>query len=216
MPVIVFAIHGKNILIGRGGKWHADGKSDAEKERIANLQRSKLDTLAAATAELLGKRPKDTLVRQPIKKKDYFSTRFIDLDDPHPPGFIKGTYPDTEHPDEKPKAAAAREFEEETFTKFDTGRFTEVSLGTKVYKIVLKDAEATEVLKNWKDGKAAGMGELVDLKWVPIADILAEKLDLNPESTEVIERLQRLKLGGRRKTLRRMFQKPKTLKKRIR
>jgi hypothetical protein len=216
MPVIVFAIHGKNILIGRGGKWHADGKSDAEKDRIANLQRSKLDTLAAAVAELLGKRPKDTLVRQPLKREEYYTTRFIDLNDPNPPGFIKGTHPDTEHPGEKPKAAAAREFEEETFTKFDVGRFTEVSLGTKIYKIVLKDAEAAEVMKNWTAGKASGMGELVELDWVPIADILSGKLTLNSESDAAIDRLRRLKLGGRRKTLRRMLKKPKTLKKRIR
>jgi hypothetical protein len=208
MPVIVFAIHDKKILVATGGSWYADGKTDTEKEAIAKAQRSSAATAVVATAEILTRLPKDTQMkpveqRTPKGKPAYFTTRFVNKSDPHPPGFIKGTFPDKEHhPNEKPKEAAVREFEEETFTRIPIGRFTEVSLGTGVYKVILTDAEARDVITNWKTNHAANIGELVDLKWMLIATLLADvasgKLKLNSESNAAVRYLEKLKLGGLR------------------
>ena len=117
-------------------------------------------------------------------------------------GFIKGTI----ESGETPQQTAAREFKEETFTELPIDRFVQVQ--PNVFKVDVTDEEATAILQNWETHFKKGFGELVELKWVPIKDI--PSLSLNRDSQGAVKYL-----GGRR-TRRRMFQKPKTLKKRIR
>jgi hypothetical protein len=193
MPVIVLALHDKNVLIATGGKWYMDGKSDTDAEIIAESQRSRTTTNAAdATREIQSAMPPNTLMKPVVKKPAYFTTKFVDKSRPNPPGFIKGTFPDKDFKNEKPKEAAAREFGEETFTKLPVGRFTEVSLGTKIYKVTLTDAEAKDVISNWSAKYKANIGELLDLKWVSIET--AKTMSLNPESSTAVKYLP--KSGG--------------------
>lgn len=199
MPVIVIALHDKKVLIATGAGWLMNGKSTSEKAAIAEAQRSDAATEAAAEREIHARLPKNCMMKPVVwKERDgYYTTKFVDKSSPNPPGFIKGTFPDREYPGEKPKDAAAREFEEETFTKFPVGRFSEVSFGTQVYKITLTDSEAQSVIANWKRHYSKDVGELIDLKWVPIADVLDNREDYNPQSREVFSRLEKYKGGGR-------------------
>jgi hypothetical protein len=224
MTSIVFVIYDKSVLIATGAKWLLDDKQGGEALKIAEDQRSYKSTKEEALAEIQQKLPPNCLIRLPLDKKvdskgaQYYTTRFVDKSKPNPPGFIKGQINSSKG--ETPKAAAAREFEEETFTKIDQSRFLEVSLGSGVFKLVLTNkSEADAILPNWQKNLNAGLGELVNLEWVPVADIKANKIDLNDDSKGVMVYFNRMRFGGRRKqTLRsrRMLKKPKTLKKRIR
>jgi hypothetical protein len=197
MPVIVLALHEGKVLIATGAGWHMDGKSDAQKKKIAEDQRSTADSATAATKDIKTRLPKDCIMKPVVKKDDYYTTKFIDTKSPHPPGFIKGTFPDSDHPKEKAKAAAAREFTEETFTDLKVDRLSEVSLGTQIYKVVLTDEEARAVIANWKRHFSDDIGELINLKWVPIADVLEHPDDYNIQSREAFRYLKKYK-GGRR------------------
>jgi hypothetical protein len=228
MTSIVFVIYDKSVLIATGAKWLLDDKQGGEALKIAEDQRSYKSTKEEALAEIQQKLPPNCLIRLPLDKKvdskgaQYYTTRFVDKSKPNPPGFIKGEIKPAKGgtPKETPKAAAAREFEEETFTKIDQGRFLEVSLGSGVFKLVLTDKnEADTILANWRKNFNAGLGELVNLEWVSVADIKANKVNLNDASKGAMVYFNRMRFGGRRKqTLRsrRMLKKPKTLKKRIR
>jgi hypothetical protein len=201
MPVIVLALHKTNVLIATGGRWLRDGKSSAEQAKIAEDQRSTKGTAEEATKDILTRLPANCLMKPVVKRDGHYTTRFITKASPHPPGFIKGTYPDPDHPKEGAKAAADREFQEETFTVIDGRRLTEVSINSQIYKLVLTDDEADKVIKNWKAQYDNGIGELVDLKWVPIADVLAnhekDAETYNPESRKAIPYLKRYKGGVR-------------------
>jgi len=199
MPVIVLALHDKKVLIATGAGWLMNGKSHAEQGRIAEAQRSEAGTESAAEKDIRTRLPKNCMMRPLVwkEKEGYYTTKFVNKSDPNPPGFIKGTFPDKEFPKEGPKEAAAREFEEETFTKIPVGRFSEVSLQTQVYKVILTDGEAHSVIANWKRHYDKDIGELIDLKWVPIADVLANRDDYNSQSQHVFHRLEKYKGGNR-------------------
>ena len=184
-----------------------DGKSQAEKEAIAKAQRTTSDEPYYAFADLFATRPENTLMDKIVQKQGYYTTRFIDKTRSIPPGFIKGGMEGSE----SPQQAAAREFEEETFTKLPVDRFVEIA--PNVYKVDVTDEEADAILRKWKKSFMNGFGELVDLKWMNVSNVHRSKDILNTESQAALQYLP--KSGGRR-TRRRMLKKPQTLKKRIR
>lgn len=202
---IALVLHKDKVLLGEGGKWLADSTPKGDKAALAKKQQSTAKTATEATTEILSRLPAGTIMKPVVNKGTYFSTRFIRKADPNPPGFLKGDI----ETGESAKDAIVREIEEETFTKLPASRFTEVHTG--IFKIELTDAEAKDIVSNWKRQFDAGIGELVSLQWVDIKDI--PRYHLNKESQSAVQHLP--KSGGRR-TRRRMLQKPKTLKKRIR
>ena len=203
MPsAIVIVLHGKKVLLGQGGTWRVDRDPS-----VAELQRSTASTPEAATVEILAKLPKGVIMKPVIWKGSYFTTKFIETTDPNPPGFIKGGI---EASDASPRTAAAREFEEETFTKIPASRFVE--LAPHVFKLEVDDTEAKEIIENWRRSFKAGIGELVTLKWMAVSTVHRSADILNKESQAA---LKHLPTSGGRRTRRRMLQKPKTLKKRI-
>lgn len=197
---IALVVHKDKVLLGSGGKWLIDSVPQDQKADMANKQRSTAPTATAATAEILSNLPPGTLMKPVVKKGTYFSTKFLSKSNPNPPGFLKGEM----EAGETAKDAIVREFEEETFTKLPPSRFTEVA--PNVFKVVVTDAEAAQILSNWKAQFDLGIGELVSLQWVPIKDLSNQVL--NRESQASVRYL-----GGRR-TRRRSHKKPKTLKKR--
>ena len=194
MPVIAIAVHKDNVLLATGGKWLIDGKSKPIQARIAKEQQSTKTTEKEAADEIRKRLPKGVHMKPLVKKLDkdtnqpYFTTKFIKLDDPNTPGFIKGTFPDKNYKNELPEAAIAREFEEETFTKLDESKFHQVA--PHVFKVELTDAESKEVIRNWKAKFThEKTGELVNLEWVPITSILSGTPTLNEESQAVLKHL---------------------------
>lgn len=137
-----------------------------------------------------------------VQRKGYFSTKFLLTSNPNPPGFLKG---DIES-GETAKDAISREVEEETFTKLPATRFVEVQ--PNLFRVDLSDTEAKDILRNWDIHRKNGIGELVTLEWVPIADVY--KMDLNRDSAFALQYLP--KSGGRRTRRRRGHKKPKTTK----
>lgn len=195
MPVIAIAVHKDNVLLATGGKWYIDGKSKPLQARIAKEQRSTKPTEEEAADEIRARLPKGVHMKPLVKKTDYFTTKFVKLSDPNPPGFIKGTYP--ERDGESPEAAIVREFEEETFTKIDKDKFHKVA--HHVYKVQLTDDEAKAAIDNWKEKfTKEKTGELVNLEWVPIASVLGGTPKLNEESQAVVEHLVPPPPGGGR------------------
>lgn len=203
MGVIVLVMHDNNVLLGQGGTWREDRDPS-----VKPLQRSTATSAQDATVEFLGRLPKGTIMKPVVQRVGYFSTKFIETAKPNPPGFIKGG---AEVGDADARAAIAREFEEETFTKIPASRFVE--LEPNVFKLVVTDAEAQAIIDTWKNAFRAGIGELVTLKWMAVSNVRRSSGILNRESKAV---LHHLPTSGGRRTRRRMFQKPKTLKKRIR
>jgi hypothetical protein len=188
MPVIAIAVHKDNVLLATGGKWLIDGKSKPIQARIAKEQQSTKTTEKEAADEIRKRLPKGVHMKPLVKKDGYFTTKFIKLDDPNTPGFIKGTFPDKNYKNELPEAAIAREFEEETFTKIDESKFHWVA--NHVYTVQLTDAQAKAVIDNWKEKfTKEKTGELVNLEWVPITSVLAGTRKLNEESGNVIQHL---------------------------
>ena len=205
--VIVFAMNQNRVLIGAAGKWLMDDKPSAEKQAIARAQRTTSDDPYYAFADLFATRPANTLMSKITKKEDYFTTRFVDTTRPNPPGFIKGGI----ESGETPQQTAAREFEEETFTKFPVERFVEVA--PNVYKIDITNEEAEPIVPKWQTNFKNGFGELLKLNWMSVSNVHRSKDMLNSESQTALQYLPR---SGGRRTRRRMLHKPKTLKKRIR
>jgi hypothetical protein len=82
------------------------------KERVAKAQRSTAKTSADAYVDLYATRPANTLMTPPVQKVDkdtgqpYFTVRYISQAHPNPPGFIKGTFPDSKFKGESPQDAA--------------------------------------------------------------------------------------------------------------
>lgn len=188
MPVIAIVVNKDNVLLATGGKWLIDGKSKPIQARIAKEQQSTKPTEKEAADEIRARLPSGVHMKPLVKKEGYFTTKFIKLTDPNTPGFIKGTFPDRAYQHELPKAAIVREFEEETFTKIDESKFHKVA--NHVFKVDLTDAQAREVIHNWKEKfTKEKTGELVNLEWVPIASVLAGTRRLNEESQAVVEYL---------------------------
>lgn len=195
-PVIVLATSGRDILIAQGGKWVADeDKSVFELQKITGVpdtpRRRTAREIAAERAKSLGEDVKFT----PLEWKtdpDRFSTRFVKPG--NPPGFLKGTYPDPKYPNESPVEAAIREVKEET--GFDITPYKIVPKTETIFQVEIPAEQKENVIQSWR---AMGReGELVDLRWKPIADIRRDIRLLNRESQTAVQYLP-LRAGTRRR-----------------
>jgi 8-oxo-dGTP pyrophosphatase MutT (NUDIX family) len=193
MPVIVFALNRGRVLLASGGKWYKDGKSLEERKKIRELQSTGATDPGSAIADLIATAPPGVRVTPLAKKDDQYVTKFIDPSKGgNPWGFIKGTFPDTDYPDESPEEAVRREFEEETSTPL-TEPLTPIPKAPNVFQVDLNDEKADAVIRNWRKAAREGYGELVNLEWVPIKDV---QDNLNEESNAVLPLLPGWKPRG--------------------
>jgi len=199
MPVIVLATSGRDVLVAQSGKWLTDVNKDPKIFQLQKIPGTR-DGVAAARAEAL--RRAESLgpdVRfTPLVWKtnpDRWSTRF--LTPINPPGFVKGTFPDSDFPGESEMAATVREFKEET--GYDISRFSlKPTPGRGMFTVAIPAEEKAAIIKSWKAmGKE---GELYDLRWEPIPDIQKDVAPLNTESKLAVPYLAAR--AGRRKTRR--------------
>jgi 8-oxo-dGTP pyrophosphatase MutT (NUDIX family) len=206
MPVIVLATSGRDVLISQSGKWLTDVKKDP---KIFQLQKipGTATGLAAAKQEALRRADSigSDIKYTPLVWKtnpDRWSTRF--LTPMNPPGFIKGTFPDSDFKGETEAAAAVREFKEET--GYDIRRFPlQPTTASGVFTVEIPESEKAAVIASWK---AMGReGEIYELRWEPIVDIRKDVALLNAESKTAVQFLP--VVAGKRKTRRR---KSKTIR----
>jgi hypothetical protein len=184
-----------------------DVTPESERAALRDAQRSYKSTATEAMVEIHGRLPAGAMMKPVVQNNGYFTGKFLRIADPHPPGFIKGDVEGSE----SAQVAAAREFEEETFTKLPADRF--VPVHGNIFKLEVTDREAKDILGNWKTQRKNGIGELVELKWMALSNVHRSKDMLNPESQAALDHLP---TSGGRRTRRRMLKKPKTLKVRIR
>ena len=205
MPVIVLAISGRDVLIAQSGKWLTDVKKDPklfQLQKITGFPNTPAG-LAAARAEALRRADSlgpDTKYTPLVWKTnpDRYSTRF--LTPMNAPGFVKGTFPDSDFPGESEIAAAAREFKEETGYAI-TG--LQPTASPDVFTVDVPSTEKVAIINSWR---AMGReGELYDLRWEPIPDIRKDIALLNSESKPAVQYLP--VRAGRRKTRRRTTRK---------
>ena len=202
MPVIVLAISGRDVLIAQSGKWLTDVKKDPKLFQLQKIPGTQ-DGLSTARAEAL--RRAESLgpdIRfTPLVWKtnpDRWSTRF--LTPMNAPGFVKGTFPDSDFPGESEIDAAAREFKEETGYAI-TGLKPTGAPG--VFTLDVPSTEKAAIINAWM---AMGReGELYDLRWEPITDIRKDIALLNSESNPAVQYLPLR--AGRRKTRRKTTRK---------
>ena len=197
MPVIVLAVNGREVLVAQGGKWLTDTDESIFKlQKLTGFEntpdgRLKATQQAEQSAKQLGPEVKFT----PLEWKDdkygkRYSTRFVGPPG-NPVGFLKGTYPDPKFPNESPVEAAIREVQEET--GFDIRPYTIVPKSANVF---LVEIPKEGIIQSWR---AMGrQGELIDLRWEPIADIRKDIRLLNTESQAAIQYLPS-KAGTRRR-----------------
>ena len=199
MPVIVLATSGRDVLIAQSGKWVTDeDKSVFPLQKITGVpntpRRRRAIEVATQRAQQLGEEVKFT----PLEWKtepDRFSTRFVKPG--NPPGFLKGTFPDSKYPDEAPVEAAIREVKEET--NFDITPYKIVPKTDRIFQVEIPAEQKQSIIQSWR---AMGrQGELVDLRWEPISDIRKDIRMLNSESQAAVQYLP-LKAGTRRRRVR--------------
>ena len=208
MPVIVLAVSGRNVLVAEGGRWLEDKEREAtwkpyirSKQIFPSDERSAMTSVAArraaeATARSLGDDIHFTPLVWSAEKRQY-STRF--LYPANPPGFIKGTFPDLEHPRELAIVAALREFKEET--GYCGSEFPIYEIRPTIFRMDIPDNQdiRDDIIARWR---ALGIErELSDLRWESISDIKRDMRVLNMESQGAVQYLPNA--GGRRKTRRR-------------
>lgn len=220
MPVIVLATSGRDVLVGQGGIWITDLLKSRPQERERAFERQKIrgfpntpEGKSQAIAEA-SRRAKEfganTKFTEPKWKDDgdpRYSTRFLSSDQINPPGFIKGTFPDKEFPGETPEAAARREFKEETGHSVDA--LTEVAANT--FRLEIPQAQKSAIIQSWRN--MGQMGELVELRWEPMADIRKDVTKLNPESQKAVPYLPTYYAGTRRRRRRRKVYKSRKYRK---
>lgn len=206
MPVIVLATSGRDVLIGQGAGWLVDTASDRDKKRMYDAQaltgfphspEGEMSAISKAStyAQSFGNNVQFT----PLEWKpspDRYSTRFLNPSDIHPPGFIKGTFPDKTYPNETPEAAARREFMEETWFPLDGYALREVA--PQIFHVEIRPEDKKRIIDT---RRSHGMNnELYELRWEPIVDIRKDAETLNPESKRAVPYLPAR--AGRRKTRR--------------
>jgi hypothetical protein len=146
---------------------------------------------------------KDAVVQHGEALDDRYTTRF--LYPANPPGFIKGTFPDPGHPGETAQQAAAREFFEETSTQLPLASFRVIQ--PTIFMVTIPPDQKQQIIETWR---ALPTGELSDLRWEPIRDVLTDIGILNLESRPAAPFLP--PVGGRKKTIRRKKSKQPTKK----
>ena len=180
MPtVVILAVNNGDVLCARGGKW----MNLYAKQKIEDLREDQKDEAIRrfrAIATELGRNVKFT---PPVWKKDpnRWSTRFVGA--PNPIGFVKGTFPDSEHPGETPVQAAQREFAEETGYALPVERFEELS--KYIFLVQVDNTERDAILQAWT--AMGNMGELVSLEWRRIGALVTR--DFNTPSQEALPHL---------------------------
>jgi hypothetical protein len=195
MPkAIALILHDNKVLLGSSGKWLMDVTRKDKKDELAKKQRSYETDKAKAEAEILKRLPAGVHMKPIVKKPSYYTTKFLKTSPPNKQGFIKGDIEKGESGEE----AIAREVEEETFTKFTASRFKKVH--GNIFTLELTDAEAKDIVQNWRAQFTKKIGELVALKWEPIKDL--KEADVNSDSTVAFSHLPtagggRGSLGGR-------------------
>jgi hypothetical protein len=195
MPkAIALILHDKKVLLGSSGKWLMDTTPKNKKDELAKNQRSYETDKAKAEAEILKRLPAGVHMKPIVKKADYYTTKFLKTSPPNKQGFIKGDI----ETGESGEVAIAREVEEETFTKFPARRFKQVH--GNIFMIELTDAEAKDIVQNWRAQFTKNIGELVALKWEPIKDLKED--DVNSDSTTAFKYLPKPGGGERVKTRR--------------
>lgn len=132
-----------------------------------------------------------------------FVTRFIVPI--HPPGFVKGTYPDPAYPGETPQQAAAREFQEETGVSLPVSSFMPNPQNPTIFRLSVSPAQKDQIVRTWSAMDQQNLGELFELRWEPISDIYADRTKLNNDSKAIIEFLP--SGAGKRSTIRRKTSK---------
>jgi hypothetical protein len=187
MPkAIALILHANKVLLGSSGKWLMDSTPDDKKADLAKKQRSYETDKGKAEAEIRKALPAGVHMKPLVKKATYYTTKFIKVSPPNKHGFIKGDI----ETGESGGAAIAREVEEETFTKFPASRFKKVH--GNIFTIELTDAEAKDIVHNWRSHFTKKIGELVTLKWEAIKDL--NESDVNSDSTTAFNYLP--KPGG--------------------
>jgi hypothetical protein len=248
MPVVVLAVSGRDVLICQSGKFLADkpwieniydlqrldevSANNTEKRPVQNtsndkklatvefLKRAEQLTNILHNKELIsyidnvrvnGVEWKNASIQNGKQLKNRYTTRF--LYSANPPGFIKGTFPDPAYPGETPQQAGAREFFEETGTRIDIVRFEQIQ--PTIFMLRMSSKEAEQIIPTWR---ALPVGELTELRWEPILEIIKDTNSLNSESRLAARFLP--PVGGRKKTIRRKkLKQPKkkgTLKRGVR
>jgi len=187
MPkAIALILHDNKVLLGSSGKWLMDVTRKDKKDELAKKQRSYETDKAKAEAEILKRLPAGVHMKPIVKKPTYYTTKFLKTSPPNKQGFIKGEI----EKGESGEVAIAREVEEETFTKFPASRFKKVD--TNIFTLELTDAEAKDIVQNWRAHFTKKIGELVALKWEPIKGL--KEADVNSDSTTAFSHLP--KPGG--------------------
>lgn len=208
--VAVIPVFGRYVLLGSSGTWAIETVPDGP-ERVALFNDQRIPA-PADTPEGLAQ-AKDEFERR-ANARHYnvgniawkaadangparYSARFLSRAHPNPPGFIKGTV-DTDDVAVL-RAHAIQEFYEEIGIQLPADRLT-ATPAPNVFIVDMMDVveEKRDVIDHWRELKP--FTELVELKWVPIPDVIEKpsRVRLNPQSDSVRQYVPSPAEGGRR------------------